>query len=421
MHNDGRPALGVGVAAVVISGTVFVILAAALVPWDWFPGGDVRPVPAGTVFTAAEIDRAEEFAWLMRISSWGNIAVGLVVALWLGLTTAGARLVGRVPGPWPVKVGGGVGLVTLLGALSALPLAARAHDLRRDEGLSRQAWSGWATDQAISFLTLWAFTGIGVVTVLALARWAPRTWPAWAAGAAAALTMLGSYVYPVLVEPLSNDFDSLPAGQLRSDIFALAEAEGVRIDDVLVADASRRTTTLNAYVSGFGSTRRVVVYDTVLESLSEPETATIVAHELGHAKHRDVLLGTSLGAAGAASGVGLLGILLRRRRLLARAGADSPADPRVVPLVLALATIGALLASPVENTISRAIEARADRAALAATGDLSTFTAMQRQLAVRSLADPTPPRISQFWFGSHPTVLQRIGLAALVVQRRGGP
>ncbi len=79
--------------------------------------------------------------------------------------------------------------------------------------------------------------------------------------------------------------------------------------------------------------------------------------------------------------------------------------------MLALVAVGALLASPVQNTISRAIEARADRSALEATRDPDTFIAMQRQLALRSLSDPTPPAWSQFWFGSHPTTLQRIGLA----------
>jgi STE24 endopeptidase len=210
---------------------------------------------------------------------------------------------------------------------------------------------------------------------------------------------------------LFNDFTPMKAGPLRSDILALAAKEHVHIDDVLVADASRRTTTLNAYVSGYGSTRRVVVYDTLLTGLSRPEAEVVVAHELGHAKHDDVLLGTVLGALGSAAGIGLLGLVLSRRWLLHRAGADGLGDPRVVPLVLALAVVGSLLTSPVQNTISRAIEARADRAALQATQDPETFIAMQRQLALRSLADPTPPAWSQFWFGSHPTVLQRIGLA----------
>ena len=140
----------------------------------------------------------------------------------------------------------------------------------------------------------------------------------------------------------------------------------------------------------------------------------IVAHELGHAKHDDVLTGTVLGALGAATGMGVLGLVLGRRRLLDQAGVDGLGDPRVVPLLLALAVVGSLLSSPVQNTISRAIEARADRAALEATGDPETFIAMQKQLALRSLSDPTPPRWSQFWFGSHPTTLQRIGLAEAV-------
>jgi len=103
-------------------------------------------------------------------------------------------------------------------------------------------------------------------------------------------------------------------------------------------------------------------------------------------------------------------VLLSRRRLREQVGVDGLGDPRVVPLLLALAVVGSLLASPVQNTISRAIEARADRSALEATGDTGTFIAMQKQLALRSLSDPTPPAWSQFWFGSHPTVLQRIGM-----------
>jgi STE24 endopeptidase len=155
----------------------------------------------------------------------------------------------------------------------------------------------------------------------------------------------------------------------------------------------------------------VVVYDTLLTGLSRPEAEVVVAHELGHAKHDDVLLGTVLGALGSAAGIGLLGLVLSRRWLLDRAGADDLGDPRVVPLVLALAVVGSLLASPVQNTISRAIEARADRVALQETQDPETFIAMQKQLALRSLTDPTPPALSQFWFGSHPTTLQRIGMA----------
>ena len=86
-------------------------------------------------------------------------------------------------------------------------------------------------------------------------------------------------------------------------------------------------------------------------------------------------------------------------------------------LLLALVAVASLLASPVENTISRALEARADRSALEATGDFPGFEAMQVRLAVRSLRDVDPPSWSQFWFGSHPTTVQRLGLARALEER----
>lgn len=417
MRRDLPPAARTGLVVAAVTGLAFVLLAAVLVPWAWLPGHRVEAVDARSVFTAAQIDRNEHISWMLRLASWGNLAIGLLVSLWLGFTRSGGRLLSRLPGPWWVQVVLATGVVTGLGALARIPLSIRAQVVSRDAGLSSQGWRSWSVDELMSFGVVWIFTAIGLVVVLAIARKAPRAWPAWAAGAAAALAFAGSFVYPVVVEPLFNDFSSLPEGQLRSDIFALAQKEGVPIDDVLVADASRRTTTLNAYVSGFGSTRRVVIYDNLLTGLPRSETEVIVAHELGHAKHDDVLVGTALGAVGSAFGVGLLGWLLTSPRLLRRAGADSASDPRIVGAVLALAAVGTLLASPVQNTISRAVEARADRTSLEATGATDTFISMQRQLTLRSLADPTPPWLSQFWFGSHPTVLQRIDLAEKLAGR----
>jgi STE24 endopeptidase len=213
-----------------------------------------------------------------------------------------------------------------------------------------------------------------------------------------------------VVEPLFNTFTPMKAGPFKQSIFRLADSEGVRIEDVLVADASRRTTTLNAYVSGFGGTRRVVVYDNLLRDLSPAEARVVIAHELGHAKHDDVLLGTALGALGSVGAVALLALLLDTDRLRRRAGVTGAGDPSVVVTVLALTALGAFVVSPVQNTVSRAIEARADRTSLEATHAGSTFVRMQRRLALTSLSDPTPPALSQFWWGSHPTVLQRAGL-----------
>lgn len=408
----------VSLIVAVLGGVAFVVLAAVLVPWHWLPGGHVQAVPADSVFSKAQIERGEHVSGMLRHTAWASLALGLVVALVLGCTRLGSRLVGAIPGPWPVKIALGTLAVSVIGALVVLPLSWRSQRIDLRHGLSRQSWSSWLQDQALAVLVATVFTAIALIVVVGIARKAPRTWPAWAAGATIGLTFLGSFAYPVVVEPLFNDFTSMPAGQLRTDILALAEKEHVHISDVLVADASRRTTRLNAYISGFGSTRRVVVYDTMLTGMPRDQVEVVIAHELGHARHHDVLIGTLLGAAGSACGVGLLGLLLGSRRLRRRAGTAGMADPRSVPLLMALAAVGMLLASPVQNTISRGVEARADRAALEATGNTDAFVAMQRNLALRSLADPTPPRWSQFWFGSHPTALQRIGMAEELARER---
>jgi STE24 endopeptidase len=403
----------VGVSLVVLA-----ILGALLVPWSWVPDGHLVAVRGSEVFSPAQLSRAETYSGMQRHLGWASLAVTLALALLLGLTQLGARLTRLIPGPWWVRALLATLAVLLLGALVTAPfdLAARSNAL--EYGLTHQSFGGWLRDRGVSLLVSWVFAGVTVLLVLGAARRSPRRWPLWVGLAGALLTVLGSWVYPVVVEPLFNHFTSLPDGSLRTRILALAREEGVPVSDVLVADASRRTTTLNAYVSGFGSTRRVVLYDNLVKDVPQREALTVVAHELGHARHHDVLLGTALGAAGVVLGSGLLGLLLSRRRVLERAGVESPGQPEAVALILALATVGSFLVSPVQNTVSRAIEARADRASIEATGDYLGFVRMQKQLAVRSLSDPDPPWLSQFWFGSHPATLQRVGLARALQQQR---
>ncbi len=388
------------VAAVGMAG--FALLVWWLVPWD-VAGHPVSPAPVNEVFSADQVARAEAFSRWARVWGWGSLIVSLAVACWLGFTSAGSRLVGWLPGPRWLVVVLAVAACELVGRVFTLPLAVAQQQLRLDVGLSTQSWAGWLRDVGVSQAVAIVSTSVGLLLLVAAARRWRSAWPAVAGVGLAALLLLVSFAYPLLVEPLFNRFTPLPDGPLRSSILALADREGVAIDDVLVADASRRTTTLNAYVSGFGSTRRVVVYDNLVEDSPETETLSVVAHELAHARYDDVLRGSVLGATGALIGIGLLGLMIGRGRSLA--------DPRHVPRVLALLAVGSLLASPVQATISRVIESRADAAALAATGDPESFVSLQRRLALRSLADPTPPPWSQFWFGSHPTSLERIGAA----------
>jgi len=403
---DGGRRTALVVAAV--GGLAFVALAWWLVPWDPVPGGALAPVPAESVFSSAEIQRAEEFSRWARVWSWSSLVLSLLLACWFGFTRRGRALFQRLRGPWWLQVVQAVVVLALAGRLLTLPFAVAQRMLRRDYGLSNQPWSGFAVDLLKGELVGIVLTALGLVVVIACARRWRRAWPAVAGGLLVALIAVGSFVHPVVIEPIFNDFTPLAEGPLRTEIFAVADEEGVPIDDVLVADASRRTTTLNAYVSGFGGTRRVVVYDNLVESLPQDQALSVIAHELAHARHHDVVTGTALGSAGALLGVGLLALLLGRLR---RRGWPEMGEPGVVPVLLALVAVASLVTAPVQNGISRQIETRADVDALGTTGDSQAFADMQRELARRSLADPTPMAWSHWWFGSHPTVLMRIALA----------
>lgn len=392
-------------ATTLVGVVLLVAVAAWRVPWDPVAGPALRPPPAMDWFTAAQVARGEDFASWARVWSLGSLLVSLAVTCWFGFTRMGRSVVARLRGPWWLRAVIAVAGLTLLGRVLTLPFAVLQRRRVRAFGLSEQDWWGFAADLVRTQVVTIAATTLGVLVLLAIARRWPRTWPAVAGAAIGVLVLLGSFAYPVLVEPVFNSFTPLPEGRLRTDILALAASEGVRVDDVLVADASRRTTTLNAYVSGYGSTRRVVLYDTLVQDLPPDQTLSVVAHELTHARYDDVLTGSVLGALGALTGVGLLGLALARR------DDGGPLGPLDVPRVLALVAVATLLVSPVENAITRHLETRADAGALGATGDPAGFIGLQQQLAARSAADLTPPPLWQWWFGSHPTTLNRIALA----------
>jgi len=404
-------------AAAVVLGTAFVLVLVLRTPWTVLPtppGGHV-PVDPTAGLPADVVDRASSFAAALRPASLANLVLGLAVAAVLGLTRLGSRLVRAVAAPlgggWVWQVLLGTVALTVIGRLVTLPLAVYGEVVRHRYGLSTRSWPLFLRDVGVSTAIDAGLTALVVLVLVALARRVPHFWWAWAAAAAALLVVVGSFLYPVVIEPAFNRFESLPAGQLRSDLLALAEENGTPVQDVLVSDASRRTTGLNAYVSGFGSTRRVVLYDTVLRTLPDQEIESIVAHELGHVASDDVLTGTLMGALGAAAGVAALGWLLTWTPLLRRAGADGPADPRVVPLMLLLVAVGMLLATPVQNLVSRHIEARADVHALDLTRDPAAFVAMQQRLAQTNLAEPDPPAAWQWFFGNHPTTAERVAMA----------
>lgn len=216
-------------------------------------------------------------------------------------------------------------------------------------------------------------------------------------------------LYRVLLEPVFNRSRPCADGALADGLRTLADRAVVPVRDVLVADASRRTRRHNAYVSGLGSTRRVVVYDTMLEGTGRRELELVVAHELHHRRAGHVLKGTLLGATGAAVAVLALWALLRWDALLGAVGVCGPGDPRVVPLVGAALE---LLTAPAGAALSGRWEREADRPSIELTNDAGAYRRAHHDLAVANLSDLDPPRALYLAFFSHPTPSERLAAAS---------
>src|SRR4051794_13849809 len=402
----------VALGLLVVAGAAVVALG---VPLSRPPAPRADQAAALATLPTDEVARARAFRAELRPVGYGALGAGLAVALVLGLTPLGARLVDLVARPfgghWIARaVLGGLAVVLLMEVV-VLPFAAWRKTIVTRYGLSTQGWGGWATDLAKSYAVGAVIGGLALLGFYAVVRAAPRWWWAFGAAGAAALVALLSFVLPVVAEPIFNRFTPMEAGPLRTELLALASRDGVPGRDVLVADASRRTRAVNAYVSGYGPTRRIVVYDTLLREATPDEVAGVVAHELGHVKRDDVLAGTLLGSAGAAAGVIVLYLLGGWSALLRQAGVDGIGTPQAIALVIAVATVGGLIAGPFQALVSRRVEARADAHALALTDDPAAFEAMQRRLAMVNLSDPDPPRWEYLWSASHPSAVEPIAAA----------
>ncbi|MET7421068.1 M48 family metallopeptidase [Dactylosporangium sp. NPDC005555] len=392
-----------------------VVIAVLRVPWSAPPAPRADQLAALDTLPADAVAKGRAFHAALRPGTYLSIALGLLVAVLLGLTPAGAWVVEQVSRPfgghWLARALLGGLAVVLAGEVVALPVAAWRQTILRRYGLSTQDWSAWTVDMLKGYAVGAVIGAVVLVGFFTVTHFAPRWWWVWAAAGAALLTVLLSFIFPVLVEPVFNKFTPMPEGEQRTRLMAMAERDGVPVRDVLVADASRRTRAVNAYVSGLGPTRRIVVYDTLLEKAPQDEVESVVAHELGHAKDGDVLTGTLLGAIGAAAAVCALYLLGSWGALLRRAGVDAIGEPRAVALLLAVATVAGLLAGPAQAFVSRRVEARADRHALELTGDPAGFEAMQGRLSLVNLGDPDPNPVEQFLFGSHPTAVERMAEA----------
>ncbi len=371
-------------------------------------------VDAVGLFGEEQVARARRYHRPLYAAAVAQLALGLLVLVVLVFGPAGSWLFEPVEGwPWWAQV---VGFTTLIEALTtavALPISFWTGFVReRRWGFSTQGLAGFTSDRAKAFALGLVLSAAAFLGLVGSARALPHLWPVAASVGAATLVLTLGFLAPLLIEPLFNRFAPLDDSELAVELQALAETARVPISEVLVADASRRTRKANAYVSGLGRTRRLVLYDTLLTRATPPEIGLVLAHELGHRHARHLVKGTLLAMAGAAGFVLLLWALLHLPGLRSLIGAPGGAsDPRVVPFVLLLAATLEVLGMPFGAGLSRTWEREADRFSLDLTHDLATFEATHRSLAAANLADLDPPRPIYLAFFSHPTPVERIEAA----------
>jgi STE24 endopeptidase len=406
---------GAAVAMIVVAELAVLLLS----PSDEPP--EPLPVHETDYFGAAELERAQDFregqTWLF----FGSLAIEAVVLV--GFAYGRPQTTRRVLDRFADKPLRGAavagGAITVATAVATLPVSIWSHERAVDVGLSTQSLDSWFVDVAKSTGIGVVLAGAGAALLFALVRRFPRRW--WISGSVlvVAVAALVTWVGPVLLAPVFNKFEPLPEGsEARREVLELADQAGVEIGQVYRIDASRRSTALNAYVDGIGSSKRVVLYDNLLDSAKRPELRSIVAHELGHVAHDDIRRGLIF--------VGLVapfGLLFSREVALGiagRTGAD-PTLPASVPAYVLALTLAAFVLNIPGNQLSRKIEASADEFALELTDDPEALIDVQVQLARTNISDPDPPALLHDIFGTHPTTVERIGVALAYAQEKGLP
>jgi STE24 endopeptidase len=393
-----RLRLPVAVAAALVAAEAAVLL---LRPRDGLEPVDVA---AQAYFSASQIERAEDFRsgqlWLY----------GARLAIELGVLVLLVRKPPRLLRRRPILSGAATAAaISVALTVATLPVSAVARERAKDVGLVTQDWVGWAGDIVKGTAIDAVLIGAGGALLIFGMRRFGRRWWAPAAALVVAFGIAITYLSPVLLSPLFNTFTPLERGALRSDVLRLADEAGVQVGEVYVMDASRRTTAANAYVAGLGTTKRVVIYDTLIDDFTPAETRLVVAHELGHVHYRDVPHGLLYLLIVAP--LGMLAVARIAERLTRRDASPVPAVVLAIAVMLPAITM-------ISNQLSRAVEARADRYSMELTDRPDALIDFQKRIAIQNVSDPSPPGWSSALLGTHPTTMQRIGQAVAFRDRQ---
>jgi Zn-dependent protease with chaperone function len=407
----GWLALALAVAAVLMTSSMAPVSPAWAAP---HPGN--LPPEIVAHFTSEDVARGQAYThgryWLFAAGT----LLRLAALAFLVFTPASAALrnlaVHLAPARPAVAVALYIALLAVAFEILTLPLGFYAGFVREHAfGLSTQTAGAWLLDRLKSAgISLVLAVPLGSVLALLWRRY-PGRWvfPAWVLGGLAVILLVA--LAPVVIDPLFNTIRPLQDSALRQRVLALADRAGIAVEQVYEADASRRTKKGNAYFTGLGTTKRIVLYDNLV-ARSDPEAVELVlAHEMGHWKHAHIWQGIALTLAGMAlllwCGARVLAWAAERRAF----HLAGPADVAGLPLLLLVLFILSLVGLPIQNAVSRHFERQADWASLELTGNSAAFIRAEVDLARSNLADLNPPRPVVWLLYTHPPVAERIRMA----------
>ena len=345
---------------------------------------------------------------------WMNTAWGILIpllVLFTGLSARirdGARAIGR---KWFFVIGVYVVIYTLLNFVIDLPLDYYQGFVRQHAyELSNQTVGKWLGDALLSLLV-----GLIVVSAVAwvpylLLRKSPKRWWLYTGMAAVPFMVFVVLVSPLWIDPLFNDFGPMQDKALETKILALAERSGIEGGRVYEVNKSVDTKAVNAYVTGFMGSKRIVLWDTTIDKLQEDELLFVMAHEMGHYVLGHVTTGIALFSVVIVVVLYLVhrtaGVVIERFK--GRFGFDELSDIASLPLIIALVNVLSLVITPVVLTYTRHIEHESDRFGLEITHDNSAAARGFVALQTHNLGNPRPGLLYQIWRSSHPSLGDRI-------------
>lgn len=395
------------------------------------PPSDSHPSSADRArqyFTPEEIDGGRDYArgryvlygvrMALTLSLFGLIILSPLSARIRDLSISVAS--GRV---WLVIGVYGL-LVALLYYAVTFPVSLYGGFLREHTfGLSRQSFASWAWDYTKGALINAAILLPLLILLYAFIRWDPVRWYLSAWVILVLVMGLLAELSPILLDPLFHTFRPVQDKALVERLRALTDRAGLTVGSILEIDASQKTAKTNAYFTGLGRTRRIVLYDTLIASSTPEEVELVVAHELGHWRRHHTWKGMAISATSALAAMWLIARLLNTAADSGRFGFIHPADPMSLPLLLLLFLAITILTTPIQAAISRSFEREADLESLRLSADPEAFIGAEVKLARANFADIEPPRAMVWLLYTHPPVLDRIAMAesfrAKQGQRRG--